>query len=326
MADAVAIVTATGGLMSHAAVIARAWGKPAVVGVERLEVFGDHAVLDGRRVEPSDWLTVDGSIGAVAVGRIEVPSEPIPEVDTLVAWAGELGIRMQGTSADTTESIPTLAEAPSWERRDDDILVNHVLVILAIKRWATPASLAQVLAVGDDRLAALLERLQVAGSLAEPTPRGVRLSEQGVERAARVFAETAQLFDSAAAQLLEGFDKPNRGLKEIVTAWQIRDVDGEQVPNRHDDAAYDAAVVAGLRDVHGEIDPWLAGLAETAPMIEFFRQRLGRAVDRICAGDHRWLVSPLLDSYHTVWFELHECLLRLARRSRSEEAKAGRAS
>ncbi|HIG71936.1 MAG TPA: hypothetical protein EYQ46_18160 [Myxococcales bacterium] len=125
---------------------------------------------------------------------------------------------------------------------------------------------------------------------------------------------------------VESFEKPNTALKTIVTAWQMREIDGELVPNLHDDAKHDIAVIERLRDLHVEIDRWLVDLARTVPMIELFRRRLGRAHDHILAGDSRWLVSPRLDSYHTVWFELHECLLRLAGRSRSVEARAGRAS
>jgi pyruvate,orthophosphate dikinase len=326
MADAVAILTATGGLMSHAAVVARAWGKPAVVGVERLEVFADHAVLDGTRIEPRDWLTVDGSLGAVAIGHIEVASEPIPEVDTLLGWAAELGIEIARTPSGAAESVPAPPKTASRdEGRDEDELASDALVVLAIKGSTTPASLAQVLGIDEDRLAPLLERLQVAGHLGEPTPRGLRLSEAGAERVAGTFADTADRLGSAKLLMLESFEKPNSELKTIMTAWQIREINGEQFPNLHDDADHDVGVIERLRDLHVEIDHWLADLAAAAPVIELFRMRLGRALGRVVAGDHRWLVSLLLDSYHTVWFELHECLLRLAGRSRSEEAKAGRA-
>ncbi len=43
------------------------------------------------------------------------------------------------------------------------------------------------------------------------------------------------------------------------------------------------------------------------------------------AGDHRYVASPRVDSYHSVWFELHEELILLAGRSRAEEVAAGRA-
>jgi pyruvate,orthophosphate dikinase len=43
------------------------------------------------------------------------------------------------------------------------------------------------------------------------------------------------------------------------------------------------------------------------------------------AGDHRFVASPRVDSYHSVWFELHEDVIRLAGRTREDEVAAGRA-
>jgi pyruvate,orthophosphate dikinase len=53
--------------------------------------------------------------------------------------------------------------------------------------------------------------------------------------------------------------------------------------------------------------------------------RLDLAVQRIGEGDHAWVARPIMDSYHTVWFELHEDLIGLCGLSRAEEAEAGRA-
>lgn len=69
MRVAAAVLTSRGGLASHAAVVARAWGLPAVCGLETL-VVDEHGIsVDGRRVGAGEWLTVDGSSGEVRVGR-----------------------------------------------------------------------------------------------------------------------------------------------------------------------------------------------------------------------------------------------------------------
>ncbi|MBV8161068.1 MAG: hypothetical protein JO265_09110 [Acidimicrobiia bacterium] len=53
-----------------------------------------------------------------------------------------------------------------------------------------------------------------------------------------------------------------------------------------------------------------------------YGQRLAAAVERVEAGDHDWFTKPLIDSYHTVWFELHEDLLStLGKERASEESK-----
>ena len=56
-----------------------------------------------------------------------------------------------------------------------------------------------------------------------------------------------------------------------------------------------------------------------------YRLRLGRALDQALAGDQRFVASPRVDSYHGIWFELHEDLIQLAGRNRADEVAAGRA-
>jgi len=53
--------------------------------------------------------------------------------------------------------------------------------------------------------------------------------------------------------------------------------------------------------------------------------RLTAAIEHALAGDGRYVASPRVDSYHGVWFELHEDLIVLAGRTRADEAAAGRA-
>ena len=53
--------------------------------------------------------------------------------------------------------------------------------------------------------------------------------------------------------------------------------------------------------------------------------RLQLALTAALGGDQRFVASPRVDSYHSVWFELHEDLILLAGRTRAEETAAGRA-
>ncbi|MFZ4518978.1 MAG: putative PEP-binding protein [Microthrixaceae bacterium] len=68
MRVAAAVVTARGGLASHAAVVARGWGLPAVCGAETISVDGDGIRVGDRRVAEGEWLTVDGSSGEIRLG------------------------------------------------------------------------------------------------------------------------------------------------------------------------------------------------------------------------------------------------------------------
>ena len=99
MLAAEGILTARGGLVSHAAVVARGWGKPAVVGAEALRI-GTHSFSVGdTEVHEGDWISVDGTNGTVVLGQVEVSQgETPPEFETILGWAdeirdGHLGVR-----------------------------------------------------------------------------------------------------------------------------------------------------------------------------------------------------------------------------------------
>ncbi|HEX9833231.1 MAG TPA: hypothetical protein VGA66_09140, partial [Mycobacterium sp.] len=77
--------------------------------------------------------------------------------------------------------------------------------------------------------------------------------------------------------------------------------------------------------VDENFQPLLARIVEAAPRLGHYPQRFSHALACVQAGDHSWFARPLADSYHTVWFELHEDLIGLAGLSRVEEAAAGRA-
>jgi pyruvate,orthophosphate dikinase len=78
MVEARAILTARGGMTSHAAVVARGMGKPCVAGAHELEVHEHPGAfsVDGRRVVEGEWITVDGGTGRVFAGqaRLVAPS------------------------------------------------------------------------------------------------------------------------------------------------------------------------------------------------------------------------------------------------------------
>jgi pyruvate,orthophosphate dikinase len=98
------ILTATGGKTSHAAVVARGWGKCCVVGCEGLDI--DYAAkrmrANSRVVRQGDWITLDGNEGAVYEGETPLVTPELPEAyNTLMQWADQIrkiGVR---ANADT---------------------------------------------------------------------------------------------------------------------------------------------------------------------------------------------------------------------------------
>jgi hypothetical protein len=111
----------------------------------------------------------------------------------------------------------------------------------------------------------------------------------------------------------------NRGMLAACTDWQVREVDGSRVLNDHADAAYDADVLDRIFALHDEAGPLLCDLADAAPRFATYRPRLANAVARVRAGEYDWLVQPGIDSYHSIWFELHEDLLTTLGIERSKE-------
>ncbi len=90
---AVGILTSRGGMTSHAAVVARAIGKPAVVGAEAIKIDYDKKMfkVGDIVVKEGDWITIDGNTGNVYIGKVPtVEPELIPELQTLLSWADEL--------------------------------------------------------------------------------------------------------------------------------------------------------------------------------------------------------------------------------------------
>ncbi len=95
------ILTSRGGLVSHAAVVARGWGKPAVVGAEQLRIDShDGSFRVGNTlVKVGDVISIDGASGKVVLGAVELTAaEPPAELERLLAWAdeiraGHLGVR-----------------------------------------------------------------------------------------------------------------------------------------------------------------------------------------------------------------------------------------
>ncbi len=100
------ILTARGGLVSHAAVVARGWGTPAVVGAEAIKISGKQFSVNGTTVNEGDVISIDGSTGEVVLGAMELAAaEPPAEFSTILKWAdavrkGKLGVR---ANADTGE-------------------------------------------------------------------------------------------------------------------------------------------------------------------------------------------------------------------------------
>ncbi len=105
MAVAQGVLTATGGKTSHAAVVARGWGKCCIVGADKL--FVDYASKqmssNGRVIRQGDWITLDGNDGTVYAGQVQLATPEMPKhYYTILKWADEMrgmGVRANADTA-----------------------------------------------------------------------------------------------------------------------------------------------------------------------------------------------------------------------------------
>lgn len=123
----------------------------------------------------------------------------------------------------------------------------------------------------------------------------------------------AELDETGSRKGLESlyarFLDQNQPFLALCTDWQTRTIDGELVRNDHGDAEYDAAVITRLNGIDVAMQPVWSDLGELLDRFGQYGSRFAEALERLNHGDTDWFTSPLVDSYHTVWFELHEDLL-----------------
>ena len=162
MQVAAGILTARGGLVSHAAVVARGWGIPAVVGAEEVHITPDgHSFTVGDTfVHEGDTISVDGTTGAVFLGEVPlVEASTPPELEQVLAWADDVRSERGGmqvwANADTGDDA---ARARSFGavgiglcRTEHMFLGDRLPVVRRMIIASTP----------DDEMAALAELVEV---------------------------------------------------------------------------------------------------------------------------------------------------------------------
>ncbi len=114
MLAAEGILTARGGLVSHAAVVARGWGKPAVVGAEALQLSGHTVTAGGSTLVEGDWVSLDGGAGIVVSGQVPLSAVSPPRAfATVLSWAddirrGKLAVRANADTGDDAANARSL--------------------------------------------------------------------------------------------------------------------------------------------------------------------------------------------------------------------------
>jgi hypothetical protein len=198
-----------------------------------------------------------------------------------------------------------------------DLLALHGL---AVKKAGTAAAVADVLGRDEGEIAAALDEAAAAGlaiganGTYMATPAGREWLDEQYPTA---FASLRENPDADAAY--ERFERINRDLLALFTDWQMMPAGSERVPNDHSDPDYDHGVIDRLGQQHERAQRPLDQFAELDPRLGEYTRRLESAYDKVLAGEIDFVSGARVDSYHTVWFELHEDLLRMLGREREEQ-------
>lgn len=210
---------------------------------------------------------------------------------------------------------------PEPPASDPRLLVMHAL---RLKGTADAATVAGETDLPAEEVAAQLDKLAGEGLAAERTGALTGWTLTAAGRAEHLAALRHEV-DAAGARatvtgVYERFRALNTGVLDAVSRWQVRIERGHMVRNDHRDAAYDARVVADLARLGEQATPLVDDLAGTLARYRGYGPKLAEAVAHVEAGEGDWFAKPVMPSFHTVWFELHEDLLATLGLERSDES------
>lgn len=190
---------------------------------------------------------------------------------------------------------------------------------LAIKKHGSAADIAQITGLAIETVQKALDEAVASGRVVQT---GEKFMLQPAAQVAlnmaygRDFA--SHRADAAMQSTYDDFEKINEQLKGLITDWQMLTVAGQKVPNDHSDAAYDDKIIDRLGDLDERAEPILDRFAAGLPRLAVYKGLLRDALEKAENGDIAWVSDARCMSYHTVWFELHEDLIRVLARTRIE--------
>ncbi|MBI4882941.1 MAG: pyruvate, phosphate dikinase [Actinobacteria bacterium] len=177
------ILTARGGLVSHAAVVARGWGTPAIVGADAIKIDGKQFHVGDVTVQEGDVISIDGSTGEVMLGEMALAAaKPPPEFHEILAWAdavrkGKLGVRTNAdTGEDATNARKLGAEGIGLCRTEHMFLApdrlpvvrRMILAETAAEETAALLELGRVQQIDFEQILAAMDGLPVTVRLLDP--------------------------------------------------------------------------------------------------------------------------------------------------------------
>ncbi|PLW81781.1 hypothetical protein CWI75_13615 [Kineobactrum sediminis] len=190
---------------------------------------------------------------------------------------------------------------------------------IAVKKYATVDDICSITGLESTTVQQLLSQAVAKGRVSEVndkyllTPTGQIMLKSAYSKAYGSLRR-----DEEFVAAYEDFERINNDLKQVITEWQTIEIGGQTVANDHSDKDYDSAIIDRISDIHERVDGVLERLGRQESRLNRYREKLLSALEKAEDGDISWVSDATIESYHTVWFELHEDLLRIMGREREE--------
>lgn len=200
---------------------------------------------------------------------------------------------------------------------DPYLLTLHTLTL---RQLADAEQLCQIIEQDPDDVKVALERA-VEEKTAMSGRGAYMITPAGRELLDADYPEwfAAARADDLVTAAMDAFESGvNRQVLSLTTDWQTVEIAGERQPNDHSDVDHDAKIIDKLGAVLDRTGTVLEPLIAAEPSVATFLSRLGVSLTRAESGESDYVSGVRVDSFHTVWFQMHEHVLRITGRERPE--------
>ncbi len=202
----------------------------------------------------------------------------------------------------------------------DDKTRGALLVALRVKGSADARQLEKAVRLASDEFTRTIESAAADRLiLKHEKAQKYLLTESGKAQVAEIFRQDQERIGRAILEeIYQRFIELDAEFKRIATDWQVRAPGPPTLLNDHSDPRYDKRVINRLVRVHHRVRGLLETLGQHCERFQSYSARLANSLDNIDNGTVEYFTDPRVDSYHNIWFELHEDLLCTLGRERSE--------
>ncbi len=298
MIGASGVITMLGGMTSHAAVVARSWGIPAVTSLQDATLTNDSVLLTSITLAEGTIVTVDGTSGHIFLGDVPTTANEVSsELEIFLKWRA-------------THNAGTPDKTNFFDLRASQDSIIAVLKIVKLKGICNSEQISRALLVSDEGSNNIISDCT---NFLEEIGESFTLTDLGRELLASDLRDKRLLASTENIEKLHSeFIVLDKGFKSLVTNWQIASKD-----NKSD---LEDLLIA-LKSLTIEISRILQILEKIDMSFRRYLPLFEIALDGIRERDSSMIASPLKDSYHTVWFELHQELIDLSGLSRIDIEK-----